>query len=480
MFSGMQKAVGTVEDRITEILRKDGTPAEVIGLFRELYARLKAGDTGIIPESDIAPVNELPRFEDLCNSPRYEELGKEALSNFAICLLNGGLGTGMGLNCAKSSLEVKEGLTFNHIKLNQVEFLSSQCQASLPFLNMVSFRTKGDVFNFLDSVPNGSGHKELAFHQFRFPRLYADTLEPACEEDTSLNFNPPGHGDIYVILRTSGLLDRLLSQGIKYLFVSNSDNTGAAPDLSLLGYFAETDAPFMMEVTRRTAADRKGGHLAMQNSRYILRESSQAPTNEKGEPDSNFQNIDLHKFFNTNNSWLNLEKLKAELERHEGFLALPLIRKETNINPRDKSSRKVFQIETAMGAAIGLLEGALAIEVPRHRFAPVKGTGDLLVCRSDAYVLNSKHCLELNSNRKNPTPPVVTLPSSCSAMSEFEKRFEHVPSLINCDSLKVVGDIVFASPLEIRGNVVIENTTPDAQKVFPAEKKVLDNETFKF
>lgn len=59
---------------------------------------------------------------------------------------------------------------------------------------------------------------------------------------------PPGHGDIYPSLLGSGFLDRLLAKGIKYLFVSNSDNLGATLDVDLLAYFAKTDKAFLMEV----------------------------------------------------------------------------------------------------------------------------------------------------------------------------------------------------------------------------------------
>ena len=45
----------------------------------------------------------------------------------------------------------------------------------------------------------------------------------------------------------------------------------------------------------------------------------------------------------------------------------------------------MIQLETAMGAAIGVFEGAGAVQCPRARFVPVKKTNDLLVVRSDAY-----------------------------------------------------------------------------------------------
>ena len=59
---------------------------------------------------------------------------------------------------------------------------------------------------------------------------------------------PPGHGDIYPSLLGSNFLDSLLKEGIKYLFVSNSDNLGATLDLDLLAYFAGSGKSFLMEV----------------------------------------------------------------------------------------------------------------------------------------------------------------------------------------------------------------------------------------
>ena len=44
------------------------------------------------------------------------------------------------------------------------------------------------------------------------------------------------------------MLDRLLEQGIEYLFVSNSDNLGATLDTTLLQYFATSGKAFLMEV----------------------------------------------------------------------------------------------------------------------------------------------------------------------------------------------------------------------------------------
>merc|ERR1712185_583190 len=136
-----------------------------------------------------------------------------------------------------------------------------------------------------------------------------------------------------------------------------------------------------MECATRTEADKKGGHLCRRGAKLMLRESAQCPdADEKA-----FQDVSKHKFFNTNNLWIDLVALKKAFDSHGGALPLPVIKNSKTVDPRDKKSTKVLQLETAMGAAIECFEGAAAILIPRTRFAPVKTTGDLLALMSDAY-----------------------------------------------------------------------------------------------
>merc|ERR1712137_644423 len=108
----------------------------------------------------------------------------------------------------------------------------------------------------------------------------------------------------------------LLGKGMKYMFVSNSDNLGATMDLKILTYFVESKAPFMMEVAARTDADKKGGHLATMKSNggLTLRESAQCPEQDE----KAFQDTSRYQYFNTNNLWIDLEKLKACFEQNDG------------------------------------------------------------------------------------------------------------------------------------------------------------------
>merc|ERR1712070_315528 len=164
-------------------------------------------------------------------------------------------------------------------------------------------------------------------------------------------------------------------------------------DLKLLTYYAESGAPFMMEVADRTDADKKGGHLAKkkEGGGLTLRESAQCPKDDEAA----FQDTSKYKYFNTNNLWVDLEQLKALFEKNEGAIPLPVMLNDKTVDPRDKTSTKVIQLETAMGAAISCFEGAIALQIPRTRFAPVKKCDDLVALRSDAYEITEDSRIQL-------------------------------------------------------------------------------------
>jgi UTP--glucose-1-phosphate uridylyltransferase len=128
------------------------------------------------------------------------------------------------------------------------------------------------------------------------------------------------------------------------------------------------------------------------------------------------------------------------------------------VDPSDSGSPAVLQLETAMGAAIGVFEGAAAIRVPRTRFAPVKTTDDLLGLRSDAYVLTDDSRVELDPSRDG-TPPLVDLDDEhFKLLRDFDARFEAgPPSLVECERLEVDGDVAFGREVVVRGSVRVEN-----------------------
>eukprot|EP00878_Enallax_costatus_P000468 GHUV01000560.1.p1 GENE.GHUV01000560.1~~GHUV01000560.1.p1 ORF type:complete len:478 (+),score=117.87 GHUV01000560.1:292-1725(+) len=425
-----------------------------IGAFKQNYDQLVAGVTGLVPEADIDPAKDLPRL-DAMEKANGDVQG--LLSATAVLKLNGGLGTSMGLEKAKSLLEVKDGKTFLDLIAEQVKHMRKEYNSNVKFVLMNSFSTSHDTKEFL-SKNHADLLKEpyIELMQNMSPKVDASTLEPASyPEDTSMEWCPPGHGDIYPSLLGSGMLDKLINDGIKYLFVSNSDNLGATLDLQLLHYFANSGKAFVMEVCERTAADKKGGHLAVRKSdgKFMLRESAMCPDADK----SLFEDISKHQFFNTNNLWVNLPMLKETLTTSNGVLPLPLIKNKKTVNPRDSSTTPVFQLETAMGSAIECFDAAGAVVVPRTRFAPVKTTGDLFVLRSDVYKITPAATVEATV----PVVPLVKLDDKWyKLVDQMQNLVPRNPSLKDAKSLTVKGPVRFGDGVVIKGEVALESEGP--------------------
>ena len=445
-------------------MAKEKLPDIAIKTFAYYYRQLLAGQTGLIAESDIRPVDSLPDAETF--GPELAAAGEAALPKTALIKLNGGLGTSMGLEQAKSLLIVKNGLSFLDIIAQQA------IRAGVPLVLMDSFATQADSLAALAKYPALRRNIPLDFLQHKIPKINQATLKPVeWPRNPAREWCPPGHGDIYTALLTSGMLDALLDAGYRYAFVSNADNLGAVISPAILGYFAQNNLPFMMEAANRSEADKKGGHLAqLPNGQLILRESAQCPPQDA----DYFQDISRHKFFNTNNLWLNLPALKSKLAEKDNILKLAMIRNAKTVDPRDPASTPVYQLETAMGAAIAVFPRAQAIRVPRARFAPVKTTNDLLGVRSDAYILTDDFRVTPNPARKLGAPVINLDPRCYKLINQLEARFPAgAPSLLNCESLVVKGDIKFGANITLKGKVELVN--PNDKQIALKDGAVISN-----
>ena len=449
-----------------ERMRREGLPNLFVSSFAHYYRQLVNGETGLIPETQIRPLHSPPDWEQLGDGP--VKAGKQALEKTVLIKLNGGLGTSMGLETAKSLLQVRKGLTFLDVIAKQA------IHAEVPLVLMNSYATSSGAAEALRAYPKLTRKDiPLSFLQHKEPKIVQDNLEPATwPVNPALEWCPPGHGDLYIALVTSGMLEKLIELGFRYAFVSNSDNLGADLDARILGYLVENEIPFLMEVADRTEMDRKGGHLAERHDgRLVLRESAQCPS----EDTAAFQDVQRHRFFNTNNLWFNLSDLRTLMGERGNHLGLPMIRNSKTLDPRDPTSPPVYQLETAMGAAIGVFEGARAMRVPRQRFAPVKTTNELLAVRSDAYVLTEEFRVVSNPER-DLGPLSIKLDSDhYRLVSDFDIRFPSgSPSLVECSSLDIEGDIVFGGNVVIRGEVRLRNES--GKRIQIADGTVLEGE----
>lgn len=430
-------------EALTQMMVDDGLPSRAIAAFSEHYHQLASGETGMIPEASIQPVPALADAEQL--DPKLAVLGRESLHQTVIIKLNGGLGTSMGLRVAKSLLQVKDGQCFLELIVHQAR------HAGCPLVLMNSFSTQADSLAKLDSLPPTPGALPRDFLQHRIPKIDRQTLGPVSWPDEALRWCPPGHGDLFTALVTRGTLAALRGAGIRYAFVSNSDNLGATLDHAILGHVISGGLPFLMEVADRTEADAKGGHLALRAGQLILRERAQCAPEDA----ATFGDHTLHRYFNTNNLWIDLDALQVRLD--SGAFSLPLIRNAKTVDPRDPSSSPVYQLESAMGAAISVFAGSAALRVPRTRFSPVKTCADLLRVRSDATTLTADH-------RVIPAvaPPVISLDARFyKLVSDLEARFPAgPPSLRGCSRLTIEGDWTFGAGVRVEGDVSLRSETP--------------------
>lgn len=443
-----------VFERSAHKMRSQGMSDTAIAQFEHLYdVWANEEDTSYIHEADVEPITDIPNFHDVYETINHDK-AVDAFAKTAFLKLNGGLGTSMGLDYAKSLLPVRRHkarpMRFLDIILGQVGTARTRLGVELPLTFMNSFRTSKDTMEAIaknrhftqEGVP-------VEIVQHVEPKIDLETGEPVqWPANPDLEWCPPGHGDLYSTLYESGLLAILEERGFRYLFISNSDNLGARPSRTLAQHFENTGAPIMIEVARRTEADRKGGHIVRDRvtGRLMLREMTQVDPRDRGAA----MDIHKHPFFNTNNIWMRIDALRRMLDEHGGVLPLPVIRNYKTVAPTDPASTKVVQLETAMGAAVNLFNGAICVQVDRMRFLPVKTTDDLFIMRSDRFHLTDSYEMEDGDYH---FPNVELDKRYYKNIQDFEERFPYgVPSIAAAASFRVEGDWTFGRNVSLFGD----------------------------
>ncbi len=433
-----------------EKMRAAGQPEEAVLAFGRSYQRVDAGESAVVRSSELEPAGDVPVYDELPDADPHD-----ALEHVVSIKLNGGLATTMGLRHPKSLIEARDGLSFLDIIVGQTLALRRRHDIRLPLVLMNSEATQAETTEALARHPELDAGVPPTFMQSMVPKLDAGSLEPASwPAAPSLEWNPPGHGDVYGALRRSGALAALLDAGFRYAMISNIDNLGARVEPRIAAYLASEGIPFLMETVIGTEAERKGGHLARRRSdgRLVLRETAQlAPDDEQS-----FRDFRHWRYYNTNNLWLDLRALDEVLESSGGVMELPLIVNRKTVDPRDPSTPAVLQLESAMGAAIQSFPGARLLCVPRTRFVPVKTTNDLLVLRSDVYRLTEDRLVEPVPERHGKLPFVELDKRYYRVIDEFESRFPFgPPSLRDAERLVIEGDVTFGRDVVVRGAVEV-------------------------
>ncbi len=460
MRNALNNLTDTVKDPETKRLFENEMDS-FFSLFRR-YLNDKA-DANHVQWDGIQPPNPEQVVDYSALDP--DQSGAEFLSKLAVLKLNGGLGTSMGCVGPKSVIEVRDGSSFLDLSVRQVEHLNKKYNVDVPFVLMNSFNTDSDTQNLIKKY---ASHRirVITFNQSRFPRVFKDSLLPVPKDfnGTIDAWYPPGHGDLFESIATSGVLDRLLAEGKEILFVSNIDNLGAVVDLPILKHMVDSKSEYIMELTNKTRADVKGGTIIDYDGEVRLLELAQVPKDHIEE----FKSIKKFKYFNTNNLWINLKAIKRLAEEEKLDLEIIPNTKSISVGNNDFS---VLQLETAVGAAIKYFHGGHGVNVPRSRFLPVKTCSDLLLVKSDLYYLSHGE-LTLVDDRFG-AQPLVKLGSHFKKVSDFQQRIPHMPKILELDHLTITGNVNLGKAVQLKGTVII--VCSDGQKIDIPNGSVLEN-----
>lgn len=414
--------------------------------FQRLYARfkhIKKADRYVDwdkikppPADMVVPHNSLPKVNNTEKSTLANKL--------AVIKLNGGLGTSMGCNGPKSVIEVHSNLTFLDLTVHQIQHLNNVTGSNIPLILLNSFYTDEDTAKIINKYSKAV--EVRTFNQSRFPRIEKDSLLPLANkyDDNKEAWYPPGHGDVYNAMKNSNLVDKLLSEGKEYIFLSNIDNLGATVDFEILNWMDKNNVDFIMEVTDKTRADVKGGTLIEFEGKAKLFEIAQCPPSKVDE----FKSIKKFKIFNTNNLWISLKALKNFIDQDH------MHNMDIIVNPKKALDKECIQLETASGAAIEYFQNAKGVNVPRSRFLPVKNSSDLLMVQSNLYAMENGSLI-MNPKRGVNSIPLINLGEEFKKVSEYSRRFASIPDIVELDQLTVSGDVTFGSNVSLRGTVII-------------------------
>jgi UTP--glucose-1-phosphate uridylyltransferase len=394
------------------------------------------------------PASKILKFNDLEAVPDDSELVHLLLDKICVVKLNGGLGTSMGCRGPKSTIEVKNENTFLDLAVRQVESLNIRFGTDVPLILMNSFNTHDETEAYIRKY---SSHniRIITFKQSCYPRIDQATLQPLPQQtfqnDQKELWNPGGHGDIYAALYQSGVLENLINQGKEYIFISNVDNLCATVDLNILYHIMKLDNEFCMEVTRKTRADVKGGTLVEYDGTFRLLEVAEIEKKNL----SDFLSLKKFEHFNTNNLWVNLRSIQR-LIAPGAFQSDVIVNKKVMMK-----GQRVLQLETAAGAVIKHFPSAIAVEVPRSRFNPVKMTSDLFLAQSNLYGI--KHgSLVMNDARETTTVPLVKFGPELKSVDAYCMHFEYgPPDILELVHLTVSGDVYFGEGVVLKGTVII-------------------------
>ncbi|MNX71820.1 putative uridylyltransferase [compost metagenome] len=329
--------------------------------FEHLVSRFRSGEWTARSNS-LKAVVEPPAPGDIQRLPErgsaeyraLEARGREAIEAGAVgaLILAGGMATRFNWERPKGVYPILDGASFLELKIRWIREQSP----TLPIFIMTSFHTHEAIAEHLEahSYFGSDPSRIYLFRQYRFPRLCPDGTFFRSADGTE-DHAAPGHGDFVAALNETGLLQRFMAEGGRYLLFSNVDNLGASIDPAIIGCHIQASRPMTVEVAAKLPGD-KGGAPARVNGRMQLVEGFAFPAEF---------NQDLIPVFNTATYVFTAEALAQPID-----LPWYVVEKKVHGAP-------VIQFEHLAGDLTCSLD-ALFLEIARdERFIPVKSQDEV-------------------------------------------------------------------------------------------------------
>lgn len=306
-------------------------------------------------------VEELP-----ADTSELRAIGEAAMrrGELAFCTMAGGMATRMG-GVVKALAEVFGGHTFLAMRLAENRAASALAGHSVPLWLMTSDATD-------DPIREALAAAKAPPHVAEFMQDLSLRLNP----DGSLfkddrgrpSVHATGHGDLVDALRRSGLLERFVEAGGRYVWLTNVDNLGASIDPVVLGKLVSSGKDVQCEVCRKEGD--RGGIPVHAEGRLQVLEEFRLP------PDFDAARVDV---FNTN----------TFLVRAEPLLRAPLTWTYFEVEKK-VYGRPAIQFERLVQELTAHLPSSY-LEVPRDgaasRFLPVKDFDELARRRANIEVV---------------------------------------------------------------------------------------------
>ena len=236
LFAGWDEP-GTNDDAKTAFLdalaKINGNyPGGLVGYIENARKLLAESKAGANPFEGLTP--EQPEKVDLTSFSadfyNYEAVGAQYFDKVGVVLVAGGLGERLGYNGIKLDIAVEVLECTSYLKHYAANLLAMQARSEskrpVPFIIMVSQDTGPKTIESLEANSYFGLQKEQVhiLQQELVPGIADNDGALALEEKYKLILKPHGHGDIHMLLHTSGVAAKLAAEGIEYFMFIQDTN----------------------------------------------------------------------------------------------------------------------------------------------------------------------------------------------------------------------------------------------------------------